>query len=136
MARRSFYARRLGEGGFFNLRVLIGLFMVLAGVFLALLGFGALSKAAAQANGSDQTLPRSEPPTLVPPQPHQVIPWTPEQAVPLERIPAKGAGILLDTVNWTPIGPAPLMTGGSNGNVSGRITGIAAHPTDANTIYV
>jgi len=30
----------LGEGGFFNLRVLLGLFIVLAGVFLALAGFG------------------------------------------------------------------------------------------------
>jgi photosystem II stability/assembly factor-like uncharacterized protein len=122
------------KSAFFNLRVLIGLFIFLTGVFLALLDFGAFSKAAAQATGSDQTLPSSGPPTLVPPQPHQVTPWTP--GVPLERIPARGAGILLDTVNWTPIGPAPLMTGGSNGNVSGRITGIAAHPTDANTIYV
>ena len=35
--------RSLREGGFFNLRVLIGLFVVLAGVFLALLGFGTFS---------------------------------------------------------------------------------------------
>jgi hypothetical protein len=35
--------RSLGEGGFFNLRVLIGLFIALAGVFLALLGFGTFS---------------------------------------------------------------------------------------------
>ena len=34
--RRSFTRRVVGEGGFFNLRVLIGLFVVLAGVFLAL----------------------------------------------------------------------------------------------------
>src|SRR2546429_4096166 len=40
--------RSLGEGGFFNLRVLIGLFIVLAGVFLALLGFGAFSAQAQQ----------------------------------------------------------------------------------------
>jgi len=45
-ARRSpwlavvFTRRPIGEGGFFNLRVLIGLFVVLAGVFLALIGFG------------------------------------------------------------------------------------------------
>jgi hypothetical protein len=32
-----------GEGGFFNLRVLIGLFIIFAGVLLALLGFGAFS---------------------------------------------------------------------------------------------
>jgi hypothetical protein len=35
--------RSLGEGGFFNLRVLIGLSVFLAGVFLALLGFGTFS---------------------------------------------------------------------------------------------
>src|SRR4029077_10100533 len=37
-------------GGFFNPRVLIGLFVMLAGVFLALLGFGTFSNASAQAN--------------------------------------------------------------------------------------
>ena len=42
--------RSLGEGGFFNLRVLIGLLVVLAGVLLALLGFGTFSNASAQAN--------------------------------------------------------------------------------------
>src|SRR5882724_885984 len=42
--------RSLGEGGFFNLRILIGLFTVLAGVFLALLGFGAFSAQAQQYN--------------------------------------------------------------------------------------
>src|SRR6266516_1641117 len=38
--RRSLARRPVGEGGFFNLRVLIGLFIVVAGVFLALAGFG------------------------------------------------------------------------------------------------
>src|SRR5204863_4317603 len=43
-ASQSAPARRsLGEGGFFNLRVLIGLFIVLAGVFLELAGFGTFS---------------------------------------------------------------------------------------------
>jgi len=36
------------QSAFFNLRVLIGLFMVLAGVFLALLGFGTFSAQAQQ----------------------------------------------------------------------------------------
>src|SRR5213079_3014715 len=36
------------QSAFFNLRVLIGLFVVLAGVFLALLGFGAFSAQAQQ----------------------------------------------------------------------------------------
>ena len=38
------------KSAFFNLRVLIGLVVVLAGVFLALLGFGTFSNASAQAN--------------------------------------------------------------------------------------
>jgi hypothetical protein len=42
--------RRLGEGGFLNLRLLIGIFIVLAGLLLALLGFGTFSNASAQAN--------------------------------------------------------------------------------------
>jgi photosystem II stability/assembly factor-like uncharacterized protein len=37
---------------------------------------------------------------------------------------------------WTDVGPAPLATGGSEGNVSGRITAIAAHPSDVNRIYI
>ena len=37
---------------------------------------------------------------------------------------------------WTAIGPAPLNSSQATGNVSGRIAAIAAHPTDANTIYV
>src|SRR6266540_3284873 len=40
--------RNLGEGGFFNLRVLFGLFIALAGVSLALAGFGAFSVQAQQ----------------------------------------------------------------------------------------
>ena len=40
--------RDLGEAGFFHVRFLIGLFVILAGVFLALLGFGAFSAQAQQ----------------------------------------------------------------------------------------
>src|SRR5919106_1614165 len=40
------------QSAFFNLRVLIGLFMVMIGVFLALLGSGAFSNVFAQATGS------------------------------------------------------------------------------------
>jgi hypothetical protein len=40
------------QSAFFNLRVLIGLFVFLAGVFLALLGFGTFSNASAQANAT------------------------------------------------------------------------------------
>src|SRR5438067_2368007 len=40
---REGFRSSLGEGGFFNLRVLIGLFIVVAGASLALLGSGASS---------------------------------------------------------------------------------------------
>ena len=59
-ARRSpwlavvFTRRRLGEGGFFNFRVLLGLVLALAGVCIALLGFGAFSNASAQANATQE----------------------------------------------------------------------------------
>ena len=62
--------RRLGEGGFFNLRVLIGLFLALGGVFLALLGLGAFSvitASSAQAQQKYQPPIKYTDPTLLPP---------------------------------------------------------------------
>jgi photosystem II stability/assembly factor-like uncharacterized protein len=46
--------------------------------------------------------------------------------------------IPLSGTTWTPIGPAPVLNGGTPGNlpVAGRITGIAADPIDPNTIYI
>jgi hypothetical protein len=55
--------RTFGEGGFFNLRVLISLSVILAGVFLALVGFGSFS---AQAQLKYRFTPNSIDP-LVPP---------------------------------------------------------------------
>jgi photosystem II stability/assembly factor-like uncharacterized protein len=40
----------------------------------------------------------------------------------------------LDPVNWTALGPAPVVAGSDFS--TGRIAALAAHPTDANTIYV
>jgi photosystem II stability/assembly factor-like uncharacterized protein len=68
-------------------------------------------------------------------QRHQVTPWTPTKPVPPSQIPTAPTVLLSSTV-WTAIGPAPLNSNSANGNVSGRITGIAAHPTDPLTIYV
>src|SRR5438034_10412869 len=54
-ASQSTPARRsLGEGGFFNLRVLIGLSVILAGVFLALAGFGTFSAITASSAQAQQ----------------------------------------------------------------------------------
>ena len=50
------------------------------------------------------------------------------------------ANFPLSTSSWTALGPAPITNGQVSGTgnypVSGRITGIAADPTDANTIYI
>src|SRR5213594_4826192 len=54
-ASQSAPARRsLGEGGFFNLRLLIGLCIVVAGVFLALAGFGTFSAVTANSAQAQQ----------------------------------------------------------------------------------
>jgi photosystem II stability/assembly factor-like uncharacterized protein len=47
--------------------------------------------------------------------------------------------IPLDPVNWTALGPAPIVNGQTAGvrkPVSGRISAIAADPNDANVIYL
>ena len=70
------------------------------------------------------------------PQRHQVTLWTPRtQPLPPFWAPLLPT-IQLSTTAWTPIGPTPLNSATASGNVSGRLTGIAAHPTDVNTIYV
>ena len=58
--------RSLSEGGFFNLRVLIGLFVAVAGVVLALLGFGAFSTASNAQAQQNYTITNPTNP-LVPP---------------------------------------------------------------------
>src|SRR5260221_10273412 len=55
------------------------------------------------------------------------VPWLRSTA------PARVPSISLRSKKWSPIGPAPLA---AFNNVSGRITGIATKPRDANTIYV
>ena len=50
--------RPVGEGGFLRLRILIGLFVILAGILLTLVGFSAFSDAAAQGKGSPKVLAR------------------------------------------------------------------------------
>src|SRR5207244_2262475 len=72
------------QSAFLNIRVLLALVLALAGIFLALLGFGAFSNASAQANAtpeaqqfgettvirashSDLSRPLREPPLICPP---------------------------------------------------------------------
>jgi hypothetical protein len=65
----------LGEGGFLNLRVLFGLFVIIAGVFLALLSFGPATTGFAQGTSREemaltlaQALGVFQPPACVPGQ--------------------------------------------------------------------
>ena len=51
----SMKKKSTSQSAFFNLRVLIGLFIVLAGVFLALLGFGTFSGLTASSAQAQQT---------------------------------------------------------------------------------
>src|SRR6476659_4494666 len=46
--------------------------------------------------------------------------------------------IPLNTVSWTPLGPAPINSGTAPGNLtsSGRISAIAADPADPNILYI
>jgi hypothetical protein len=48
------------------------------------------------------------------------------------------AGSPLDSVPWTALGPAPVVNGSTPGRlpVSGRVTGVAADPADADTLFV
>jgi photosystem II stability/assembly factor-like uncharacterized protein len=75
-----------------------------------------------------------------PPQPHELRPThPPEPVVPLPPNTNVGEQIIpINSTTWAPFGPAPILNGPrpGNGPVSGRLTGIAAHPTDASTIYV
>src|SRR5438552_4113143 len=57
--------RNRGEGGFFNLRVLMGLGVVLIGVFLALAGSGLLAQGFAKAQHKNVVITHSDDP-LVP----------------------------------------------------------------------
>src|SRR6266536_111383 len=69
-ASQSAPARRSpSEGGFFNLRVLLGLFIVVAGVFLALAGFGVFPAPPAFSAQAQQkpTITQSINPLLLPP---------------------------------------------------------------------
>jgi hypothetical protein len=68
--------------------------------------------------------------------PQHVTPWTP---IPAPSAPLSAPGLALapslplSSERWTDIGPAPLN---ALNPFSGRITGIVAHPTKANVIYV
>lgn len=59
-------------------------------------------------------------------------------AAPVVQPLIPSASAALSTTTWSSLGPTQITNGGlpGNGPVSGRITGIAADPSDPNTIYV
>src|SRR6266496_894962 len=57
--------RSLGEGGFFNLRVLLASVLCLTAIFVAMLGMGAFSNVFAQARGT-RSGPQDAPGTQMP----------------------------------------------------------------------
>src|SRR5260370_24120984 len=67
---------------------------------------------------------------------HVPLPINPAGAVPLAAPLVSGpGGASLSAATWTPIGPSSLPNT-FNGNVSGRITGVAVDPTNDSIIYV
>ena len=63
----------------------------------------------------------------------------PEPVVPVPSDADLGeTTVALDASFWTPLGPAPIVNGQrpGGGPVAGRVTGIAAHPTDPMIIYL
>ncbi|MBV9242298.1 MAG: hypothetical protein JO314_09850, partial [Acidobacteria bacterium] len=108
-------------------------------LILALIGCGltAIDSPAQRSHGRASSRSESAVEQVLPSPEGQYVPrpWEPTSAVPDFNhlfIPSPS----LSSSAWTSIGPGPLNAGGTNGNVSGRIAGIAADPTDANTIYV
>jgi photosystem II stability/assembly factor-like uncharacterized protein len=117
--------------------------LIVIGVLLALIAFVPFPVATVLAQGPQQNQAGAQDPDRdrvvggMHPR-HPIDPWTPRPALqpqyaPQTRIQA------LSTAAWTSIGPSPLANttpADPNFNVSGRITGVAAHPTDANTIWI
>src|SRR4030095_16084986 len=68
---------------------------------------------------------------------HVAHPWEPTSPVGIPGI-SGSPPLPLSSTAWTALGPAPISNGQrpGSGPVSGRLTGIAADPTDANTIYI
>ncbi|MGI8990544.1 MAG: WD40/YVTN/BNR-like repeat-containing protein [Bryobacteraceae bacterium] len=73
---------------------------------------------------------------------HHVHPWVPNSSVSnnhsIQTLQPSVAPRPLNSTSWVNIGPAPVTADPTSEATpdSGRVNGIAAHPTDPNTIYV
>ena len=116
--------------------------LTVIGVLAALIGFAFYPSTTALAQGLRQNQPSQrdvdEAAERLREPRYPIDAWTPRP--PLEPQYAPKARLLeLSTTTWTSIGPSPLSNttpANANFNVSGRITAVAAHPTDANIIYI
>jgi hypothetical protein len=118
------------RSAFFNLRVLLGLVLALAAVFIALIGFGTFSKASAQANaaqepkaqmGQTTVIPASRS-DLSPPLREQPLIWPPTEAEHEANLNPKiphqhqdGPDPVIQSSFWqrminTPAIPGPLLS--------------------------
>lgn len=77
------------------------------------------------------------PPTPRPPMP-TIVPGIIYPAPPWRDNTYTGRSLPLSLSQWTPTGPGPIVNGNTAGNLptSGRTGGVAAHPTDPNTLYI
>ncbi len=85
----------------------------------------------AASSGLMMAQPRPNPPV-------RATPWKPvtPRSTAQEKAGQKSPVGAITSNSWTLIGPQPLNSNGENGNVSGRIAGLAVHPTNANIIYI
>ena len=116
--------------------------LTVVGVLAALIGFAFYPSTTAQAQGLRQNQPTQrdvdEAAERLREPRYPIDAWTPRPPLEMQYAP-KARVIDLSTTNWTSIGPTPLSNttpADPNFNVSGRITAVAAHPTDSNTIYI
>ena len=124
-------------------RIRITIFVALGAVaaFLLILSLTPLAGAGGLANSAAATSVRTNQGQAIAQavfQRQQFTPWTPRPPL-LPQYAPLWPTLELSTTTWTSIGPSPLAItspANANFNVSGRITAIAAHPTDANTIYI
>src|SRR5437588_12728999 len=72
--------------------------------------------------------------------PHQATPWQPLPPQAPGPPPISITSIPLNPTSWTAIGPGPLsisgLSGDPNSNVSGRLVGIAPHPTAPKPLHI
>lgn len=97
-----------------------------------LLAGGCQTAGRQEQNGSNRRMKMGPPPPGYIRITGEPVPgWKPADMVAGPRTGPSG-------LNWTPLGPRPILDEGWSGNddASGRVVSIAPHPTDPNTVYI